>query len=111
MEELRGLEPWLVEWGARLLREARAPLTITSVRRTRSFQRRLYARYLAGANPFPVAPPGASAHEYGLAWDMVGPLPELRRLGKIWTSWGGLWGGARDPIHFQGTPRMQSRVA
>jgi len=106
---LDGLEPWLVEWGTRLLGEARAPLTITSVRRSRAFQRRLYQRYLEGYNPFPVAPPGYSAHEHGLAWDMVGPLPELRRLGALWRSWGGVWGGSVDPIHFEGGPRMASR--
>lgn len=39
-------------------------------------------------------------HELGRAWDMVGDPPELRRLGLIWRSWGGIWGGNVDPIHF-----------
>lgn len=100
MSVLDGLDPRLVEWGERLLGQARTNLTITSVRRSRARQARLYRAYLRGENPFPVAPPGKSAHEHGLAWDMVGPLSELRRLGRLWRRWGGSWGGARDPIHF-----------
>lgn len=102
-----GLEPWLVEWAERLCGEARAPLQVTSVRRLHSRQGRLYRRALLGGNPYPVAPPGYSAHELGLAWDMVGPDDELRRLGRLWQSWGGRWGGAVDPIHFEGTARMR----
>lgn len=109
MSVLDGLDPRLVEWGERLLGEARASLTITSVRRSRARQARLYRAYLAGRNPFPVAPPGKSAHEHGLAWDMVGPLSELRRLGRIWRRWGGKWGGAADPIHFEGTSALLNR--
>lgn len=106
MGELDGLDARLVEWGELLLRQARAPVVVTRVRSSHRFQRSLYARAQLGGNPFPVAPPGYSAHQYGLAWDMVGPLPELRRLGQLWRSWGGLWGGARDPIHFEGSARM-----
>ncbi len=107
---LYGADDRLVEWGTRLLGEARAPLVVTSVRRSAAFQRHLYARYLAGANPFPVAPPGFSAHEYGLAFDVVGPLAELRRLGALWRSWGGRWGGGVDPIHFELGPRMRMMI-
>jgi len=45
-------------------------------------------------------------HERGFAFDAVGDPAELRRLGMIWRSWGGIWGGAIDPIHFEWTPRM-----
>jgi len=44
-------------------------IVVTSVRRSRTQQRKLYADYLAGRSKFPAAPPGRSAHEYGLAWD------------------------------------------
>jgi len=104
--ELDGLDDRLVEWAAALLREARAPVVITRTRSSHRFQRSLYARAQLGGNPFPVAPPGRSAHQVGLAWDMVGPLPELRRLGALWRRWGGVWGGAVDPIHFEGTARL-----
>jgi len=62
----------------------------------------LYARFLRGANPFPVAPPGTSAHETGEAFDLlVTPVDYLPDLGALWISWGGQWGGNRDPVHFQ----------
>ncbi len=36
----------------------------------------------------------------------IDPLndPLLNWLGAVWEYWGGRWGGARDPVHFQ--PRM-----
>jgi len=27
--------------------------------------------------------------------------PLLYYLGAVWRSWGGIWGGERDPVHFQ----------
>jgi D-alanyl-D-alanine carboxypeptidase len=81
---------------------------ITSTRRSSAEQTRLYRRFLAGQNPYPVAPPGTSAHEFGYAFDMMiqaapGQMEsDLADLGQVWTSWGGVWGGAfKDPIHFE----------
>jgi hypothetical protein len=75
---------------------------VTSTRRTISQQTRLYARYLAGTAIYPVAFPGTSAHEYGEAFDLViTPMEWLSDLGQVWESWGGTWGGARDPVHFE----------
>ncbi len=75
---------------------------ITSARRSIQEQRELYDRFLRGVNPFPVAPPGTSAHETGEAFDMlVTPVEYLPALGQLWKSWGGQWGGNRDPVHFQ----------
>src|SRR5216683_7859635 len=78
---------------------------ITSARRSRSEQTRLYHRFLAGQNPYPVAPPGTSAHEFGFAFDLaITPMSQsnLADLGKVWTGWGGVWGGQfDDPIHFE----------
>lgn len=45
------------------------PVTVTSVRRSRARQAALYRSFLAGESRFPAAPPGRSAHEYGMAWD------------------------------------------
>lgn len=76
---------------------------VTSVRRTREEQAKLYAAYLAGRNPYPVAPPGRSAHEHGLAWDMDvrwqdgsdgAPL-----AGEWWQSIGGVW-SPKDRVHY-----------
>lgn len=48
-----------------------------------------------------MAPPGASAHEYGFAFDIVVDGDEnLADLGSVWQSWGGVWGPG-DPIHFE----------
>ncbi|SRR6266849_8409874 len=78
---------------------------VTSARRSHAEQARLYRRYLAGQNPYPVAPPGTSAHEFGFAFDLaITPMADsnLADLGKVWTGWGGVWGGQfDDPIHFE----------
>ena len=82
---------------------------ITSTRRSHTEQARLYRRFLAGQNPYPVAPPGQSAHEFGYAFDMMiqGASPKLMLislsdLGAVWEGWGGVWGGHfQDPIHFE----------
>lgn len=75
---------------------------ITSTRRSFAEQKRLYQRYVNGTALYPVAPPGASAHEYGWAFDMdVVPHEALADVGAYWESLGGTWGGARDPVHFE----------
>jgi len=82
---------------------------VTSTLRSNADQRRLYSRFLAGANPYPVARPGTSAHEYGWAFDMVlSPMSALSDAGALWESWGGVWGGRPtragskyDPVHFE----------
>jgi hypothetical protein len=62
----------------------------------------LYRRWLAGASPLPAAPPGTSAHEFGYAFDLVcSPWGSLWDVGYTWESWGGVWGGDQDPVHFQ----------
>jgi hypothetical protein len=75
---------------------------LTSARRSRAQQARLYRRFLAGASRFPALPPGYSMHEYGLAFDAWNPDPEIQRaLGRAWVAAGGRWGGERDPVHFE----------
>jgi hypothetical protein len=102
---INSLVPELQPYCSELLRiagENRLEPRITSARRSIQEQRNLYARFLRGANPFPVAPPGTSAHETGEAFDMVvTPVEYLPALGELWQSWGGQWGGNRDPVHFQ----------
>lgn len=75
---------------------------VTSTLRTTSEQARLYRRFLSGASTLPAAPPGTSAHEYGYAFDMVASsLTDLYDLGSVWTSWGGVYGSDKDPVHFE----------
>lgn len=94
--QLRPYFVWLyskaVEWD----RTAR----ITSARRSRAEQERLYRRFLAGQSKYPVARPGTSRHEQGRAIDLIAAPEVLRRLGALWRSRGGRWGGEADPIHF-----------
>lgn len=101
----RGLHPQLVPYAAALLSFmlARDPSArVTSVKRSRTEQARLYRRYLAGLSLFPAAPPGKSKHEKGIAFDIVARDETLAAAGKIWESWGGRWGGRfKDPIHFE----------
>lgn len=94
---LSGLVPWLRPYAAALT--AHFPqLQITSVRRSRTEQLKLWNN--RARNPYPVAPPGQSLHEYGLAWDMVGPPAMLAAAGRVWNSWGGHWSDV-DRIHFE----------
>lgn len=105
--QLRQLRPGFLRYALELLEQARTGYSITSVWRSPALQARLYRRFLAGLHPYPVAPPGRSKHEQGLAWDMTAPAGELRRLGLLWERMGGRWGGRfRDPIHFEAGPRM-----
>jgi len=77
---------------------------VTSTVRSRSEQRRLYNRYLAGLSRFPAAPPGRSKHELGRAIDISASPAVLRALGAAWERLGPRfkWGGRfNDPIHFE----------
>lgn len=76
---------------------------ITSTLRSHAEQKRLYVRRQSGLQPFPVALPGTSPHEYGWAFDMVvTPFDALADVGATWESWGGAYGGTnRDPVHFE----------
>jgi len=84
---------------------------VTSTRRTFAEQKRLYNRSLAGLSPYPAAPPGHSAHEYGWAFDLiVSPLSALSDVGAYWEENGGVWGGrGGDDVHFE-YPGFQDAV-
>lgn len=99
-----GLHPQLKPWFLALAEAAQRldpAARVTSGYRSSAEQARLYRRYLAGLNRFPVAPPGRSYHEYGRAIDLVANDATLRRLGEAWERIGGTWGKEADPIHFQ----------
>jgi hypothetical protein len=100
-----GLQPWLrpyAEWCIGWTQHYWPTVKVTSVFRSTSDQLRLWNE--RASNPYPVARPGTSKHEQGLAWDMVGPADALAWAGRVWQSIGGTWGGAfknQDPIHFE----------
>jgi hypothetical protein len=69
--------------------------------RSRSEQTRLYRRSQQGLQPYPVAPPGFSAHEYGWAFDLVvSPFDAIYDVAYTWKQWGGAWNAA-DAVHFE----------
>lgn len=92
-----GLQPWLRPYAEALLYYF-PKLVITSV--YRSYTEQLQLWNARATNPFPVAPPGRSFHQYGRAFDLVGDLEQLRAAGAVWRRWGGTW-SERDVIHFQ----------
>lgn len=75
---------------------------VTSVVRSYALQKSLYEAFLQGRARFPAAPPGTSAHEYGYAFDLVvDGAANQQDLGAVWRSWGGVYGGEEDPVHFE----------
>lgn len=76
---------------------------VSSARRTHRQQVALYRRYLAGLNPYPVAPPGHSNHERGLAIDVwAGSTAATTAFAGI-AARHGLHRplGMRDEVHFE----------
>lgn len=73
-------------------------MIITSGRRSRAKQQALWdAR---ASNRYPVARPGYSDHEKGIAFDAVAnPRNRQYDLGNIWRHMGGQW-SPKDEIHF-----------
>lgn len=94
--ELRGLHealrPW-AEYAVALGRYYGLNPRITSVRRSWAEQQALYDRYQAslsagtfrkpGGVQYPAAPPGRSAHAWGLAWDSVVPADQQQLWNRI----------------------------
>jgi len=106
-----GTPPWpsLADEAAQLFLQVAAaagvPARITSTVRTRAQQTRLY-KTGAGVQPgAPVALPGTSTHEWGLAFDLVADnYDDQAFLGELAEFYGLVWGGrfsTPDPIHFQ----------
>jgi len=104
MVSLHALDPGLRDAALQLdaaVRQSGLQGRFTSTLRTRAEQTRLYRRFLAGGSQFPAVPPGASAHEYGLAFDyVVSPYEVQPQLGAMWLSWGGGWAES-DAVHFE----------
>lgn len=101
MASFRSLDPRFRPWAEALFQVAqqnRLRPKLTSAYRSMRKQNYLYQRYLEGRHPFPVAPPGSSLHNYGLAIDMVTLNNDA--LGRAWMSVGGRYGGKKDWVHF-----------
>lgn len=95
------LAPWFQPWAKWLIANSRGA-QLTSTWRSPQQQLTLYLAARRGESKYPAAPPGHSMHEQRRAFDIIAPLAELQRLGALWESVGGRWGGRfGDPIHFE----------
>jgi hypothetical protein len=72
---------------------------ITSGWRSYQTQIKLYNDWYRGLSPYPVARPGTSKHEKGLALDILSTNTEA--LVALLNSVGLAWGGPTDPVHFE----------
>lgn len=119
MPSTNGLHRRFRPFADRLLKVARgldARFVITSAKRSRTDQARLYNKWRRGESPFPALPPGRSQHERGFAVDLARlgvPAADdelLRELGRAWRSIGGVWGGEADPVHFEAPKSWTGRA-
>lgn len=104
----RGLAPAMWAALARAAQLLGAPVPVTSGYRSTADQAALWAR--RWTNPYPVAPPGSSMHERGLAIDV--PAEFVQRLASI-ASAAGLCHPypTTDPVHFELCPTGAGRGA
>jgi hypothetical protein len=102
-EKLIGLyEPWR-KWCEFVLEVASArgfAPTVTSGFRSYSEQKRLYDAYRTGRSRIVAAPPGHSAHESGLAMDVVAGNGQQAALLALLKGFGGEL-VANDSVHVQ----------
>lgn len=89
------------EWLARV-REEQIPFRISSTRRSRAEQARLFRRFQRGESRFPVAPPGTSTHESGEALDVVFQTGEDAQSAAAFLPEGLIWPDPiGDSVHFE----------
>ncbi len=90
------------EWLVHTVRELGVDVRVTSVLRSRAKQEYLWNLRQAGKWPYPVAAPGTSAHEYGLAWDSWVPEPYMPWWVAVrrWAGWDVPLPDT-DPVHAQ----------
>lgn len=74
---------------------------VTSVYRSLREQRALEQRRKTGQQKYPVAAPGRSTHNWGLAFDAVAVGAPQQRLVELAEGLGLFWAGPKDPVHFQ----------
>lgn len=83
----------------RLARRRGITFHVTSRHRGIAKQAELYKARQQGKHPLPVAFPGTSTHNYGIAFDAVSN--DQSQLGALARAAGLVWAGVRDPVHFQ----------
>ena len=99
---LTRLHPKLKTIARNLPRVARSHgfrVRITSGWRSYQTQMKLYNDWYRGLSPYPVARPGTSRHEKGMALDILST--NTGALVSLLNSVGLRWGGPSDPVHFE----------
>lgn len=99
-------EPWKqwCDWCLAALESYGITGTVTSGVRSSEKQAQLYADYVSGKSSIIAAPPGRSAHEYGLALDFVVDAGKNSDLQRQVMQWFQSMGGelvTGDPVHVQ----------
>ena len=98
--------PWKAwcDWCLGQLEEYGISGTVTSGVRSSEKQAQLYQDYISGRSSIIAAPPGRSAHEYGLAIDFVVDDGKDSALQRAVMQWFQSMGGELvpgDPVHVQ----------
>jgi len=102
MSGLGGVHPEVVRrWNAfeSFVRSHGYEITVTSGFRSIEKQRQLFEARRRGEHPFPVARPGCSEHNHGLAVDAVTSLPD-RFIAPVAKYFGLVWAGKGDAVHY-----------
>lgn len=89
---------------------------ISSGYRSQDEQRDLWERFQRGEGGiYTPMPPGRSQHERGFAIDIVRIGRDartdtvLRIAGAVWRARGFVWGGEKDPVHFEAPKSLTGR--
>lgn len=98
--------PWKdwVDWVIAALESYGVSGTVTSGVRDSAKQAQLYKAYISGQSSIIAAPPGRSAHEYGLAIDFVVDEGKDSQLQRQVMQFFAACGGelvSNDPVHVQ----------
>lgn len=78
-------------------------VSANSLYRSPAYQEELHRRWEAGDQDIITepAPPGQSAHNYGMAADLNLDPPDYDALGEAAELYGLVWGGSDDPVHVE----------
>lgn len=83
------------------LRQRGIRIIITSTFRSKKEQEKLYRQFRAGLSDFPVAFPGESTHQLGIAVDLVPErVVDLPVVVEVMRAVGFKWAGPQDRVHF-----------
>jgi len=102
MPDLQGVHPEVARRFSAfsgLLRAYGYTVQVTSGFRSIEKQTALYQARQRGEHPLPVARPGCSEHNHGLAIDAVVNLPN-HFIGPVARAFGLVWAGPADPVHY-----------